>query len=84
VLDNVDAQCAFDIDETAACAYGICVIWPEGFRQFLSGNQGFHILQQLFLAGLFPVLSKACIRRKLVASDSTLGAQGIVGNNNWN
>ena len=67
MLDEVNAQHALDANRAPACALGFGIEGFDNGGQFLPGDDGFHLLQELLLAGFLPVLLESGIRKRVLA-----------------
>jgi hypothetical protein len=72
VLDEVDSQHALNPDGTASCSLRFWIKWLDGLSQFFPGNNGFHLLQELFLSGFLAVLLETGIRKGVLAHGNQL------------
>lgn len=72
VLDEVNAQHALDANRAPACALGFGIERIDNGGQFLPRDDGFHLLQELLLAGFLPVLLKSGVRKRILAHQTLL------------
>ena len=72
VLNKMDAQHALDTDGTTPSPLWLRVERLDNFGQFLPGDDGVHLLQELLLASLLPVFLKSGIRKRILAHRTLL------------
>ncbi len=72
VLNKVDAQHTLDTDGTTPGPLWLGVERLDNFGQFLPGDDGIHLLQELLLASLLAVFFETGIRKRILAHQTLL------------
>ena len=72
VLDEVDPQHALNTDRAPAGALWLGIERLDSSGQFLPGNDGFHLFQELLLASLLPVFLESGIGKGVLAHEVQL------------
>lgn len=66
VLQEVDSQHPLDTDGSATGALRLGIVRLNSVTEFFPGNDGFHFLKELFLAGFLAVLLEAASRKRVL------------------